>query len=122
VTDTIKVEGAVRLATTLRVASNRVEDMRGPGSEAGRYVAARGRSDAPHRTGRLAASIRSSATRSEAEISSGLPYANRTHWGYRRYGQAAQPFLARNVENNERQIVDMYADRVDLILHTVKGA
>lgn len=121
-TDRIEVVGDTRLVATLKAAARRVSDMRPPGLEAGTFVATRGRSDAPHRTGRLASSIRSAATRTDVEVTSALPYANRVHWGYRRYYQAAQPFLADAVNNNQPTIVNKYADRVDQILHGVKGA
>lgn len=120
--ETLKVEGETRLAATLKIAGNRLRDWSDPGRETASFVAGRGRSDAPHRTGRLASSIRSSVDAENAEVVSGLPYANRTHWGYRRYSQPAQPFLADAVWDNGRLIVDKYRDRADLVLHGVKGA
>jgi hypothetical protein len=116
------VEGGTRLRATLAVAASRIEDMTAPGSETARFVEGRGRSDAPVLTGRLAASVRSSANATDAEIVSGLPYANRTHWGYRRVHQPAQPFLASVVWNNQRLILDNYRDRAEVVLHGVKGA
>ena len=120
--EAVRVEGEARLAATLHVAATRLRDMSDPGEATARFVAGRGRSDAPVRTGRLASSLRGSADSTEAEISSGLPYANRTHWGYRRFHQPAQPFLASVVWNNQRLILDTYRDRADLVLHGVKGA
>lgn len=121
-TDTIRVEGDTRLAMTLAIASNRVEQMRGAGEKTAKFVEGRGRSDAPRRTGRLSASVRSTTPDDGPEITSGLPYANRTHWGYRRVGQRAQPFLASQVWNNEPLIVGNYAADVNTILRAVKGA
>lgn len=118
----IKVEGDTRLRATLKIAANRLRDMTDPGQETARFVEGRGRSDAPVRTGRLASSVRSSANATEAEISSGLPYANRVHWGYRRVHQPAQPFIASAVWNNQRLILDNYRDRAEVVLHGVKGA
>jgi hypothetical protein len=121
VAETIRVEGEARLAATLKVAAGRLRDMSDPGEATARFVAGRGRSDAPVLTGRLASSLRSSANATEAEVVSALPYANRTHWGYRRYHQRAQPFLASVVWNNQTPILANYRDRADLVLHGVRG-
>jgi hypothetical protein len=119
--ETVKVEGEARLRATLAIASSRIDDMTDPGKETARFVEGRGRSDAPVLTGRLAGSLRSSASSTDAEVVSGLPYANRTHWGYRRYHQAAQPFLASVVWNNQDLILRNYRDRAEVVLHGVKG-
>jgi len=120
--DAVRVVGDERLAATLHIAADRVRDMRDPGDATARFVAGRGRSDAPVRTGRLSSSVRTAVNATDAEVSSALPYANRVHWGYRRYHQAAQPFLASAVWDNGRLIVDNYTKRVDVVLHGVKGA
>lgn len=121
-TDTIKVEGDTRLAATLRIAAKRIEDMRGAADKTAKFVEGRGRSAAPRRTGRLSSSVRSTTPDDGPEITSGLPYANRTHWGYRRVGQRAQPFLASAVWDNEPLIVGNYATETNTILRSVKGA
>lgn len=119
--ETIKVEGDTRLTATLRIAARRVLDMSGPGDTTARFVAGRGRSGAPVRTGRLASSVRSSANATDAEIVAATAYANRTHWGYRRYRQAAQPFLASVVWDNQGPILNNYRDRAEDVLQGVKG-
>jgi hypothetical protein len=53
---------------------------------------------------------------------SALPYANRTHWGYARYGQRAQPFLTDPLTTLEGTYVGYYADEADRILEGVRGA
>jgi hypothetical protein len=120
--DALRVEGDTRLAATLHVAAGRVRDMSDPGDATARFVAGRGRSDAPVRTGRLSSSIRSSASATDAEATSSLAYANRTHWGYARYHQRSQPFLASVVWDNGRLILSNYEKRVDVVLAGVKGA
>jgi hypothetical protein len=121
VTEVVKVEGAETLRVTTKIAAHRIQDMSDPGERMIRVVAARGRSDAPVLTGRLANSIRSSASSSEAEATSALVYANRTHWGYRRYRQAAQPFLARQIWGHEPIIVQTYETRANQVLAAVRG-
>lgn len=120
-TTAVRVEGLTTLRATLAVAARRIEDMTDPNRRTAAYVSTRGRSNAPHLTGRLAASLRPSASSTEAEVSSGLPYANRTHWGYARYGQRAQPFLVNAVVDGEAVIVRTYADRVDEVVAGIRG-
>ena len=117
-----EVVGAARLAATLHSAAGDVGDMTRAGEKAGRLVANRGRIGAPRLTGRLAGSVTSRTKANTAEITSGLPYANRTHWGYARYGQAAQPFILDPAKQLEPVWLHFYRDEADRILHTVKGA
>jgi hypothetical protein len=85
------------------------------------FIGTRGRSSAPVRTGRLAASVRYAGADDGAEVTSGLAYANRTHWGYARYRQAPQPFLAEQVWDNTPRIVGTYTEWADDVLGAVKG-
>lgn len=120
-TDRVTVEGAATLTATLHVAGRRLQDASTPSRDVAAFVGTRGRSSAPVRTGRLAASVRYAGAADGAEITSGLVYANRTHWGYARYRQAAQPFLAEQVWNNTGRIVDTYEGWADDVLAGVKG-
>ncbi len=120
-TDRIVVEGDERLRATLAVASARILDMSEPMRATGTLVSARSRAAAPVLTGRLAGSVRASTDHESAAIGSGLEYANRTHWGYARYGQAAQPFIYDAVRGNEATIVGLHAKRVDDVVGGVKG-
>jgi len=120
-TTAVRVEGAATLAATLHIAGERLQDASTPSRDVAAFLGTRGRSSAPVRTGRLAASVRYAGADDGAEVTSGLAYANRTHWGYARYRQAAQPFLAEQVWNNTPRIVDTYAGWVDGLLHGVKG-
>jgi len=120
-TGTVRVEGAATLTATLHIAAKRLEDASAPSRTVAAYVGTRGRSSAPVRTGRLAASVRYAGVADGAEVTSGLAYANRTHWGYARYRQRPQPFLAEQVWNNEPRIVGEYADWADDVLGVVKG-
>ena len=117
----VEVRGATRLAATLHLAAARVQDMSKPGRQAASMISARGVSGAPRRSGALAASVRPSANRGTAEITSGLAYAARTHWGYRAYQQAAQPFLADPAHALEPVWLGLYADECDRLLGQVKG-
>jgi phage gpG-like protein len=120
--DQVRVEGETRLAATLKLAAVRVTDQSAAGGKAASLVATRGRATAPTRTGRLAGSLTTSARATEAEITSGLAYAARTHWGYRRYAQAPQPFLADPAEQLQPVWSGYYLASLNRLLATVKGA
>jgi hypothetical protein len=121
VTDRVKVEGLTMLRATLAVAARRIRDMSDPHRKTATYVETRGRADAPHLTGRLAGSLRAASDGESAEVTSALPYANRTHWGYARYSQRPQPFLLDAVLDGETVIVNNYADEVDRVVGGIRG-
>lgn len=114
--------GGTRLASSLHSAADDVGDMSRAGSRTGTLIANRGRVEAPRKTGRLAASVGTRTKANATEITSGLPYANRTHWGYARYGQRAQPFILHPAEQLSDVWAGFYTDEADRILHTVRGA
>ncbi len=117
-----KVIGADELSASMSHASRELEDFSDPGSKAVSLIGQRGRVEAPKLTGRLASSLSTTSDAHDAEITSALPYANRVHYGYARYGQQAQPFLLRPAY----QLVDVwfgyYEDEAARVLHKVKGA
>lgn len=120
-TDAVRVEGAATLAATLHVAGKRLQDASTPSRDVAAFIGTRGRASAPVRTGRLSASVRYAGADDGAEATSALAYANRTHWGYARYRQAAQPFLAEQVWDNTPRIVDTYGKWTDDVMGAVKG-
>jgi len=122
VTDSITVEGADELTASLHRAAREMGDMERAGDRAANLIANRGRTEAPRLTGALASSITPTVDNNVAAVMSALPYANRTHWGYARYGQKAQPFLSDPLVALEGTYLAYYADEADRILHTVKGA
>lgn len=118
----VQVVGADTLAATLHSAADDLDDFSGPGTQTTALIASRARTEVPRRTGRLASSITTRTKALEAEVSSGLAYSNRTHWGYARYGQAAQPFLVRPAHQLIPVWTRFYSAEVDRIVHTVRGA
>lgn len=121
-TDGITVEGGQELARTLHNAADDFGDMEKAGERAANLVANSGRAEAPRLTGALAASITPDVDNNTAAVMSALPYAARTHWGYARYGQKAQPFLTDPLARQESTILGYFEDEADRILHTVRGA
>ena len=118
----VTVQGADTLNRTLRAASDDLADMERPAGTTARLIANRGRVGAPRLTGALAASVRPGTDHGTAEVTSGLVYANRTHWGYAAVGQRAQPFLTDARAQTESQWMGAYEDEAERILHTVRGA
>lgn len=93
---------------------------------AARPILARGRENAPHRSGRLARSLRIVVQQRGVAIVSRLPYANVIHWGGTT-GAGHQPnvpwsgsvfvepslFLSRSLEEHEGQFIDAASKAVD---------
>jgi phage gpG-like protein len=117
-----EVVGADRLAATMRAAADDLDDMTRPGTATANVIAGRARVEAPRRTGRLAGSLTTQVSGDEAVVTSALPYANRTHWGWAAVGQAAQPFLVRPAYDLVPVWSKFYAAEVDRLVGTVKGA
>lgn len=118
----IQVVGLPRLLVTLKAAARRVRTMDKAGRETATFVAGRARAGAPHRTGKLAASIRSSSSADGPEFTAATAYARRVHWGYRAYGQAGQAFIGQAVWANQPLIERTYVAELDDIAGSVKGA
>jgi phage gpG-like protein len=90
-------------------------------SAVGALVARNAAAGAPRRTGRLAASVRSSATNDRADITSSVVYAGVIHWGWPAHNIRSNPFATRAASATEPAWVDMYADQLDRILEGVRG-
>lgn len=114
--------GGPELSASLHRAADDIGDMSRAGDRTGRLIANRGRVEVPRLTGALAASIGTRTAANVTEVTSGLPYANRTHWGYARYRQRAQPFLMDPATQLVPTWSGYYTDEADRILHTVRGA
>jgi hypothetical protein len=120
-TDAVQVEGLTTLRATLKGAARRVGDMSGPATRTAAFLGARGRTDAPRRTGRLASSVRGKGEGNDAVVESGLAYANRTHWGYARYNQRPQPWLVEGRDDTETTWINNYEGQIETALATVRG-
>lgn len=123
--DPVRVEGAAQLRRTLKDASgDLVKGLAGTHREVSSLVVAQARPGAPHRTGRLAASLRPGGTQTKAIVRAGsaaVPYAGPIHWGWAARNITANPFVVRVVDNSEEAIKATYLTRVDEILGHVKG-
>jgi hypothetical protein len=124
-TGRVTVEGGRRLRATLKAAGDDLGELRAAHAAAAALVAAVATAGAPHRTGRLAGSVRGSGTKTAAIIRAGsarVPYANPIHWGWGLRHIAADPWMSRAAVGTEDRWAAGYRDEVDRILATVKGA
>lgn len=77
--------------------------------EAMKPTAAKAAALAPHRTGRLAASLRPFAVARGAGVRSRLPYANPIHWGWKAHHIKPSLFIVKAMKQ-DKGLID---DRVD---------
>jgi HK97 gp10 family phage protein len=121
-TTRVTVEGDTMLAATLHRAAAELADLSATGRGAGELVRARAASNAPKRTGRLAGSVRASASRSEVVVASGTVYAARVNYGMPSVGQPAQPFLTNALGDTQKEVVARYERAVNAAVSHVRGA
>lgn len=79
-------------------------------------VASDARGLAPKLTGRLAASLKGSATQRRATVRSTLPYAGPIHWGWPKRNIKPQPFIQQTVERGGDRYADEVFDALDRAL------
>lgn len=121
----VRLEGAAELRRTLRAAGDDLGDLKAAHQAAAEVVAPAAASAAPFRSGRLAASVRGSGTKTAAQVRAGsarVPYAGVQEYGWPARGIVAQPYLVPSAEATEPIWYDAYVAEVDTILGRIKGA
>jgi hypothetical protein len=120
----LSVEGGRQLRASLKRAGVDVQDLKA----AHKQVADQVRSDAlpvaPRRTGRLAASLRSSGTQREALVRAGrkaVPYGGPIHWGWPSRHIAAQPFIYDTAQRTEPTWASTYMAALEAIVQSIEG-
>lgn len=119
----VRVEGVRQLRRALSAAGDDLADFREANAAAAAIAAAAGRSQAPHRSGRLVASVRSSGTKTQAVIRAGgarIPYAGPIHWGWQRRHITAQPFLSAGAQGSEPSWLPVYTAAIDRIVARIE--
>lgn len=121
---TVRIYGAARLRRTLRQAGATVADLKAPHKAAaeiaGRAAAAR----APRRSGRLARTVRNSATQTAGIIRAGrksVPYAGVIHWGWPRRNIRANPWITEAARATEPRWVDAFMQHTEQAIERVRG-
>lgn len=121
----VQVIGGARLRSTLKRAGADMADLKDANQEAGQIVAGEARPISPHRSGRLAASVRAARQVGRARIQAGgaaVPYAGVIHWGWPSHNIAPQPFISTAAVATEPQWLPLYLDNVQKLCDSVRGA
>lgn len=121
---TVRVDGVKNLRRTMKKAGDDLADLKEAHRESADIAATGARPLVPVRSGALAASLRSTGTKTAGIIRSGgarVPYAGPIHWGWPSRGIAPQPFMATGAEETEPQWLPVYLSAVDRALAKIKG-
>lgn len=81
-------------------------------------------SNAPRRSGRLAADVRTAGTQRAGIVRvgrAGLKYAGPIHWGWPARRIAAQPFAANAAQQTESTWTEIYLVGIEKIIHKIEG-
>jgi HK97 gp10 family phage protein len=118
----VSIEGADTLQRTLAAAARELQDFAEVHAAAAARIAKDAAARAPHRTGRLAASIRATSDRTGGLVAAGggsVGYAKFQEYGWA-HGRA-QPYLRPALQDNRDAVLGLYRDRVHSIVGNVKG-
>lgn len=120
----IYVEGLTQLRRTLRQAGDDLSDFKDTNQRAAQIAASTGKNMAPSRSGKLAATVRSSGTKTAGIIRAGqktVPYANPIHWGWYSRHILPNPWLSQAAQVSQPQWVGLYEDYLEKSLQKVQG-
>lgn len=120
----IEVEGAKRLRRTLREAGDDLEDLKAAHAAAAKIAAEAAAALAPRRSGKLAATVRSSGQKTAGVIRAGkkrVPYAGVIHWGWPRRGIEPQLFLTKGARATESTWIPIYEKALEQAIDKIKG-
>ena len=120
----IKVEGARQLRATMKRAGDDLSDLKAANAAVAGIVAPIAAGAAPVRTGRLAATVRPSGTRTAAIVRAGrsaVPYAGPIEFGWPGHNVTAQPFIVPAAHDTEPQWTEVYWTAVNRIIDRIRG-
>src|SRR5262245_10148527 len=120
----VRVEGARELRRTLKKAGDDLADLRDLHRQVAGVIVPVATAGAPHLTGRLAGSLRTGATKTQAIVRAGsaaVPYAGVQEWGWPRRRIRPQPFVVPAAHETEPRWTGIYLDGVQAIVDKVKG-
>jgi HK97 gp10 family phage protein len=116
----VQVSGLKELATAARRSRSKVipAAMRAANKAIAKEVADRARALAPHRSGKLADSVRAGGSATSAYVAVGgprVPYAQAIHWGWGKRHIAANPFLTTAAKRVEVDVDAWYGKVAEAI-------
>lgn len=107
---------AADLAKLLLRAGDELGQLEPVNEQAGALIAG---APAPHRSGRLAASVRADASSSGVVVGSALRYATFVHWGAPRRHLVARPWLLDKVNTSQTELLELYADHAQAVVDRI---
>jgi HK97 gp10 family phage protein len=117
----VKVEGLDTFVSTMHKAEQQLQEMGDAHRQASAIIASAAAAAAPRRTGRLAGSVRASASAKQGMVEVTAPYAGPIHWGWPSRNIDAQPFAMNAARSTEPQWIKFYEAEVQKAIDDVKG-
>lgn len=125
----LKVIGTRELYRSLKIIGTPQKEINAANREAAQDVLRDAKSLTPRRSGKLLRTEKISATAKSVAVTAGnegsVPYANPIHWGWSRSAKTGirknikpQPFLARALGYNRKQILANYYEQMDKLIRS----
>jgi HK97 gp10 family phage protein len=124
---TVQLEGMADVLRDLRKLKevDTLNAIKAANKEAAELVAEQGRVEVPKKTGRLAGSIKASATQSSASVKAGsvkrVPYAGVIHFGWMRRHIRPRPFLYNALDKRIQEVYAAYNKQIDKAIERFNG-
>jgi len=118
----VEIRGLSRFRSTLKRAGADMADMKAVNQRVGDMVALVGASQAPRRSGNLAASLRGARQVARARAYSDVIYAGPIHWGWPARNIRAQQFLLSAAIQTQPHWLALYERELQRIANSVQGA
>lgn len=121
-----EVQGGRALRASLRAAGDDLTDLRTVHKASANVAAGGARRKVPHRSGKLAATIRAAGTKTAGIIRIGnntsVRYANPIHWGWFRRHIKTNAFATEGAQATEPSWLPLYEAYIENTLDKIKGA
>lgn len=120
----VQMVGVREIIRTLERGGVELDELKAINKEAAEIVADAARLFVPRQSGKLASTIRTTATARAGGVRFGnrsAPYANPVHWGWPRRNIRGQPFLTDAAYLTEPDFVRLYQAHLDHWIDHVEG-
>lgn len=121
----IKLVGGRRLRSAMRKAGMDLTELRDTNRKVAGIVASEAKTTAPVASGRLAADVRPSGSRTAATVRAGrksVPYAGPIHWGWPKRNIVAQPWISEAAQRTEPTWQEVYMSYINQAINQIEGA
>lgn len=120
----VRVDGAKQLRDTMKQAGANLADLAGVNKRTAAKVTSVAAPRVPHRSGRLAATLRPAGTKTAAIVRAGraaVPYAAVIEFGWPAHNIAPQPYVTSAAADTEPEWTDYYRQEIDKIVSSIRG-